>query len=158
MRNGQLLFSAIQFFLIATLFGVGAVFFGFHSLPEIRHKIAAWIIDGESNFLFLGAIVTGIALLLSICFWAMQRGAFVRIALKKGSFSMHEALVRRTIQQFWIERFPERKQPTEIYCADQKIEIITDNQELEAIEEQLGEFLSKQFGYEREYFITLTKK
>ena len=160
MRNGQLLFSAIQFFIIAALFGTGAAFFGLHALPEIRHTVANWILSPGCSFLLLGFLITGITLLLGISFCVMQRGSFIRIAMKKGSFSIHEALVRKAIHQFWREEYPEEKEPTDVYCSHQKIEIITEDgeQDLEAVEEKLGQFLSKHLGYEKEYFISLIKK
>lgn len=159
MRNGHLLFSAIQFLLVTALFALGAVFFGLHYLSYIRKVVAAWILDPSNTFFLFGILTISIAFLLGICFWAMQRGSFVRIRMERGNFHIDESLIQNTLQEFWEKNLPEEKKPTEIYCAGQKIEIITEDQDqdLEALEYKLSTFLSEKFGYEKEFFVTLTR-
>jgi len=155
VRNGHLLFSAVQFFLIITLFSFGAALFGLHYIPGARLRFAEWIIDPSTGFVFLGSVITTIALLLSFCFWIMQRGSYVRIEMKKNTALVHEDAIRAAVFAFWEENDLEKL--SEVYCANKKIEIITEakDQDLEAIEQKLGSFLSKQFGYEQEFFVTL---
>lgn len=155
MRNGHLLFSAVQFFLILALFSSGAALFGLHYIPGARLRFAEWIIDPSTGFVLLGSVITATALLLTICFWIMQRGSYVRIEMKKGSTSVHEDAIRAAVLAFWEENKLEK--PSDVYCANQKIEIITEakDQDLAAIEQKLGSFLSKQFGYDREFYVTL---
>lgn len=160
MRNGQLLFSAIQFLFIAALFGLGAVFFSLHYFPQMRLYLADWILEPGETFFSAGLVVSATAAFLTLCFFIMQRGSFIRIKMEKGDLFIEEDAVRLAVEQFWKETYPEEKKPSEIYCAGKKIEIITEdqNQDLESLEITLANFLSTQFGYEREYFITLTRK
>ena len=160
MRNGHLVFSAIQFLLIAALCATGVAFISLHGSLSMRQALADWIISPTSNLLLIGCLTLSIAILLGIGFWAMQRGSFVRLSMKKGSFSVHEALVRKAVQQFWIENYPDEKRPSEVFVSHQKIEIVTEdeNQDLEEIEKKLGEFFSKHLGYEKEFFLNLTRK
>lgn len=158
MREGKLLFSAVQFLIIAALFATGAAFFGLHYLPQARGQIADWILLGETNFFYLGIMVSGIALLLSVCFWAMQRYSYVRVQMH--DYSISEPVVRDTIAKFWKEEFPEGKSPSEIYLSNENVEIIVEDQEqdLHQVEKKLSKLLSKQLGYEKSFFVTLTKK
>lgn len=155
MRNGQLLFSAVQFFLILALFSCGAALFGLHYIPGARLRFSEWIVDPSTSFVFLGSVIGAVALLLSICFWIMQRGSYVRIEMKKDSALVHEDAIRAAVLAFWEEN--ELEKPSDVYCANQKIEIITEakDQDLEAIEQKLGHFLSKQLGYNQEFFVSL---
>ncbi len=156
MRNGSLLFSAVQFLVIAALFFGGAAFFVLHYLPHTRLGLSDWIMQPDQKFLLLGYLVIGLGLLLTVSFWVMQRGRYLRLQMDKGNFSVDEALVKELIDQFWREELPEKNLPSEVYFACQKIEVITQGVEkdLEQIEERLGALLSKQLGYEKEFFVT----
>ncbi len=158
MREGKLLFSAVQFLIIAVLFSGGAAFFGLHYLPHVRAELADWISNTEMSFLLFGWLLSGVALLLTICFWAMQHSSYIRIKMR--DFSVSEPVIRETIARYWEEEFPEGKSPTEIYLAKQNIEIIIDDQgqNLAEIEKKLTKLLSKQLGYDKSFFLTLTKK
>ncbi|NGX38268.1 MAG: hypothetical protein K1000chlam2_01440 [Chlamydiae bacterium] len=159
MRNGNLLFSAVQFLIITALFGGGAVFFGLHFSPDVRLQLSEWISKSNGNFFFLGCLLSGIAALLTVCFYMMQKGRYLRIQMGK-PFSIDEAVVKKTVKEFWKEEFPEEDLPTDIYVAKQKIEVITKDSDvdLEEIEKRLSKHLSEQFGYERKFFLTLTQR
>lgn len=160
MRNGNLLFSAIQFLIIAALFFVGAAFFVLHCLPHTRIELSNWILRPDAKFFFLGAITVGGATLLALSFWMMQRGRYLRLQMEGGKYSLDESLVKTLIGEFWKENFPQKPPPHEVYCAHQKIEIIGQEMEedLEMIEDRLSAHLAKQLGYEREFFLTLSLK
>ena len=158
MREGRLLFSAVQFLMIAALFSGGAAFFALHYLPQSREQLADWIINSGMNFFSLGSLLTGVAFVLTICFWAMQRFSYVRVEMH--DFSIAEPMVRETIAKFWKEEFPDKRSPSEIYLSAQNIEVIVEDQEqdLEQVEKTLSRFLSKQLGYRKPFFVTLTKR
>jgi len=160
VRNGHLVFSAIQFLLVAALCAAGAGLITLDSSLLLRQSLADWIISPTSNLLLIGSLILSVALLLGIGFWAMQRGSFVRLSMRKGPFSVHEALVRKAVQQFWIENYPDTKRPSEVFVSNQKIEIALEDesQDLEEVEKKLGEFFSKHLGYEKEFFLSLTKR
>lgn len=160
MRKGSLLFSAIQFLFVTALFGLGAVFFSLHFFARMRDEFAAWVLEPGEGFFLAGLVVMAIALILGICFFIMQKGSYVRIQMEKGDLRIKEDAIRIAVEEFWKETYPEEAKPSEIYCVGEKIEIITEdrNQDLESLEIMLGQFLEKQFGYAKEYFITFTKK
>lgn len=154
MRNGQLVFGAIQFLMIAALFTAGAAFFGLHFLHGARLEFANWILQNSDRYLVLGFLISGTAILLGLCFWSMQRHHYLRIQMGgKKSFSIDSALVKTRLEK---ELFP---QPVEVYFAQQKIEVITQGkvEDLEQIEERLSELLAREFGYDRDFFVTLRK-
>lgn len=160
MRNGSLLFSAVQFLMIVALFGIGGVLLGFHYAPHVRQEVANWIVEPKGSLFFLGWLIIAAALLLAICFWMMQKPKYLRIQMKSKDFFVDEPLVRQVIGQFWSAEYPDKTPPEEIYFAHQKVEVITESLEcdLEEIEMRLGSFLSEQLGYEQEFFVTFTSK
>lgn len=106
----------------------------------------------------MGILISAIALVFAICFGMMQRGGYIRF--KGRGFSLDEALVRNVTLEFWSEELPEEAIPSEIYCSNGKIEIITEDlkEDLDEIEGRLGFFLAKNLGYERDFFITLSRR
>lgn len=160
MKNGSLLFSAVQFLMIAALFGAGAVFLGLHYVPHVRQELSEWISQSNGSFLFLGWLILGTALLLTICFWMMQKTQYLRLSMRGKQFYVDEALIKKAVGQFWQKEFPKLVPPQEVYLVRQKIEIVTEAVEcdLEEIEMRLGSFLSQELGYEKEFFVTLTAK
>lgn len=157
MRNGQLIFTAVQFLMIAALLGLGAAFFALHFLHGARLEMANWILENSDRFLLLGFLVMGIAAFLALCLFVMQRKKFLRIRMEKGIISVDEALIKSRIRAFWKEAFPEKPAPSDVYIAQQKIEVITEGQleDLEEIEARLGALLSTEFGYEKPFFVTM---
>lgn len=160
MRTGRLLFSAVQFLIIAALFGTGGVLLGLHYTPHVRQDVADWILEPNMSLFLLGCLTLGIALLLTICFWMMQKTQYLRLEMRGKEFFIDETLIKQAIGQFWSQEFPSMTPPEEVYFARQKIEVITEaaDCDLEEIELRLGSFLSKQLGYEKEFFVTLTSK
>lgn len=99
--------------------------------------------------------------MLTICFWAMQKGGFIRVQMGPNAFVIEEPLVRNGVHLFWKEAFPEYPFPQDIYIAQQKIEVIVPDipeENLEEIESRLEGFFSKHFGYTGRFYLILTKK
>ncbi|MDN3506911.1 MAG: hypothetical protein P0S96_06750 [Simkaniaceae bacterium] len=155
MRNGQLVFSAIQFLLIAALTSAGVGLIALDRSLYLRQTLADWISNPNTNLLLTGLLILAVAIILGVGFGAMQRGSFVRLKLQNGPFSVHESLVRKAVQQFWIENYPDEKRPSDVFVSHQKIEIVTPkmDQDLEEIERKLGDFFLKNIGYEQEFFL-----
>lgn len=160
MRTGRLIFSAVQLVVVAALFGAGGLLLGLHYAPRVRQEVADWILDPKMSLLLLGWLVLGIALLLTICFGMMQRTQYLRLRMRGREFQVEETLLKQAIGQFWRLEFPQIAPPVEVYLARQKIEVITEDVQcdLEELELRLGSFLSQKFGYEKEFFVTLTSK
>jgi len=161
MRNINSLFSAVQFLMIAALFGLGGGLIALHYLPHTKAQIADWVIQSES-FLPLGCLVLAVVFILTMGFWAMQRSSYLRLEMKGTSLSADEALIRELIQEFWKEEFPSQKVPVDVFLAKKKIEIVIPMPEdfeesLEKIETCLGKMLFSQLGYEKEFFISFTQ-
>lgn len=156
MRNGQLVFSATQFFLTVALigFGIGCIVLD-HS-QALRCQLADWLCQPTTSLLFIGLLSLVIGGLLGIGFWMMQRGGFVRLRMHKGPISIHEELVRKAVQQFWIEHYPDARRPSEIFVSHKKIEIVSEDPELdlEELEQRLGDFFANHLGYRDAFFLT----
>lgn len=152
MRAGQLIFGAIQFMMILALLCVGAGFFGLHFLSGIRLEFSNWILQSSDRFLILGYLLSGTAVVLGGCFWSMQRTNYLRIKMDgKRSFEIDSTLVQKRLETEFSPK------PVEVYFSHQKIEVITEGkvEDLEQVEERLAALLSQEFGYEKEFFLTL---
>jgi len=158
MRNGKLFFSAVEFLMIVALFCLGALFFGLHFLPSARFALSDWILYSSSDFLFIGGLIVGIALALTLSLWAIHRRKFVRIEMEKHPVSLDQQLIKQTVEQFWKEAFPEEKLPSDVYVSKQKIEVISTlpKVELEEIEGRLGQLLKQQLGYGEKFYLSVT--
>ena len=158
MRNGKLLFSVIEFLIILALFITGITFFILHYSVSARQFLVKWILEGEVFFLSIAILTLTATCVLSICFGIMQKGSFIRF--KGKGFSVDESIVRNSIITFWRERFPKEPLHSEVYCSKGKIEIITSDfqEDFDEMEVKLGLFLSRQLGYNRDFYITLSQR
>jgi hypothetical protein len=161
VRNGGLFFSAVQALIITLAFGVAFLFFLLHYVPGARETVSSRCLAPPVSFFFFGILASAIALMLTISFWAMQKGGFIRVQMGHTSFIIEEPLVRNGVHLFWKEALPRHPLPQEIYIAQQKIEVIAPEMEEESlaeIESRLEDYFSKHFGYTGRFFLTLTKK
>lgn len=143
--------------MIAALFGLGAAFFGLHALPGARKILAEWVLENESLFLTLGWLISGIGLLLTLCFYALQRGSYLRLEMGGKEFSVDAPLVEARINHFLQEEFPELHTAAEVYFSGQKIEVVTHQkfEDLEEVERRLAKMLASEFGYKKPFYVTL---
>lgn len=160
MRLGHQIFSAMQLMIVAALFGAGGLLLGLHYSPHVREQVANWILEPNMSLLLLGYLVLGTALVLMICFAMMQTTQYLRLRMRGREFFVEETVIRQAIGQFWRIEFPLASPPQEVFFARQKIEVITEAMEcdLEELEMRLSAFLAQKFGYEKEFFVTLTAK
>lgn len=160
MRNGHLIFSAVQLLIVAAVLGAGGLLLGLHYAPHIRHELADWILAPNQHFLLSGWLVMGIGLFLTLCFGMMQKTQVLRLEMGGGEFFVEESLVKKAIEQFWRHEFPKAAIPQEIFCSRQKIEVVAEQMEcdLDQVELRLGAFLAQKFGYKKEFYVTLTAK
>lgn len=151
MRSGNQLFSAVQFLMIAALFIAGSAFFGLHFLHGVRLEFSSWILQDGDRFLLLGYLVSGIAVVLTLCFWSMQRHNFLRIRMgDKKRFTITAPLLKARFEK-------ELSQKVDVHFSHQRVEVILEGavEDLETIEERLSYVLSSEFGYEKEFFVSL---
>ncbi len=150
----------VQLLIIAALFGAGGILLGLHYAPHVREQVVDWILQPRMSLLIFGWLILGTAFLLTVCFGMMQKTQYLRLRMRGREFFVEETVIKQAIGQFWRLEFPQITPPEEVYFARQKIEVITENVEcdLEELELRLGTFLSQKFGYEKEFFVTLTAK
>lgn len=155
MRTGNQFFSAIQFLLVLLLFLGGGSLLGLHYVYGARQALADWILEGHNTFLILGALVLGVATLLLFSFYAMHRHPFIRFRMGERGASFDQALVKQRLEKLWEEEFT--PQPVDVHFSRGKIEVITrgELEDLEQIEERLKSLFAEEFGYSKEFHISL---
>lgn len=161
MKNGNLLFSAVQFVFTALVIFLGVFFIGLQNAPHLRYKIADFFAQTTINFTLLGVLVLGCGALLLISFYAMHRGRYYRVNMGSQATFIDPAVIRSYVQQYWKKVFPELDLAVDIVISKaQKIEIFLEfpvlsqgrQQELlKNAEKELEQMLYKQLGYKQRF-------
>ena len=168
MRKSNLLFSAVQFIFVIALFLLGGLFIGLQYAPHLRMAIAVFVMDSAIAFSFLGYVTVVCALLLSIGFYVMQRGAYYQVQMDRGPVVVEPKLIEEFVQGYWKKRFPEKELRTEVILrGKQRIEVVAEMPEmplesqavlLSEVELELGSLLENHLGYRRNWMMTVIVK
>ncbi len=163
MRAENLLFSAVQFFLVLVFATAGLFFIALPWAPQIRFKSASFLVEQGAFFIPLGVILLALALALGIGFYFLQRRAYLQINMNPAAYLEKEVL-RGLLEMYWKKRFPQDSLKTDIvFHRSQKIEFIAELPSLdssvieklfEEVEEDLGQLLVHQLGYRKEFTFT----
>ena len=156
MRNGNLVFSAINFLIVIAFFIAAFLFFRMHYSAYFRIQVTDWIQMKQGNFWVIGSLTLSIASALACCFYSMQKGHYIRIQMEPHSFEYDETFVKNAINHFWEENFSDEPKLSSVYFSKGKIELLVPpiKRDLKEIETHLGVFLSNTLGYKSDFFIT----
>ncbi len=168
MRSGNLLFSAVQLFVVAAIVSAGLFFLGIVHVPHFPLLLMSVLSKSSAFFSLAGYGLIFLGLLLFVGFFVMHRGRYYQVRMKGGDAQMDLALLHTYIEKFWKESFfsPESEVKEVIVYGNQKIEIVAklpelsvseQKQTLTRIEKELGAFLSHKLGYRHSFLLTITK-
>ncbi len=126
MRIENLLFSAVQFFLVLVVSCMGLFFIALPWAPKVRFTCADFIAERDDLFIPLGALLLGVGLILGIGFYFMQRKAYFQVRMSP-AIHVEKALLRTLLEAYWKDRYPEEKLKTDVILhRDQRIELIAE--------------------------------
>lgn len=162
-NSKNLLFSAVQFFLVLVLGAAGLFFIALPWAPRIRFKSASFLIENDGFFIPLGVILLVIAMALGMGFYFLQRRSYLRINMNPSAYLEKEVL-RGLLEMYWKGRFPHDTLKTDvIFHRNQQIEFVAELPSIdssmienlfEEVEEEVGKLLMHQVGYRKEFTFT----
>lgn len=167
MKIGNLLFSAVQFFIIVGMICWGAFFVALPFVPHVRYECARIFTDRPEIFTAIGSVVLVIGLILAIGFYFLQKKAYFQVQMSP-SVAIEKEVIQGVLTNYWKSRFPQDKLKTDvIFHRDQKVELVAElpflgegevSKHLSEIEEEVGRLLVQQLGYQKEFLFTFQLK
>jgi len=163
MRKENLLFSAVQLFLVLVLACTGLFFIALPWAPQVRFTCAAFLAQRDDLFMPLGALILGVAAILGVGFYFMQRKAYFQVRMSP-AIHVERALLKTLLEAYWKERYPEEKLKTDVVLhRDQKLEFIAELPNLKSadpekllseVQLEVGGLMLHQLGYKRDFTFT----
>jgi hypothetical protein len=163
MRFENLFFSAVQFFLVLVVTCAGLFFIALPWAPQVRFTCAAFLAQRDDLFIPLGILLLGIALILGIGFYFIQRRAYFQVRMSP-AVHVEKALLQTLLGVYWKGRYPDEKLKTDVVLhRDQSIEMIAELPNLPSsdpekllteVELEVGRLILQQLGYKRSFIFT----
>jgi hypothetical protein len=167
MRIENLLFSAVQFFLVVVVACTGLFFIALPWAPHVRFTCAAFLMERDDFFIPLGGLLLGIALVLGIGFHFLQKKAYFQVKMGP-AVHVERALLRTLLEAYWKERYPDHKLKTDVILhKDQRIELVAELPSLKSaepeklladVELEIGKLMLQQLGYKQDFIFTFELK
>lgn len=167
MRKENLLFSAVQFFLVLVVGCTGLFFIALPWAPHVRFTCAAFLAERDDLFMPLGGFILGIAVILGVGFYFMQRKAYFQVRMSP-AIHVEKALLKTLLEAYWKERYPDDKLKTDVVLhRDQRIELVAELPSLKSAEPEklladvqleVGKLMLQQLGYKRDFIFTFELK
>lgn len=163
MRIENLLFSAVQFFLVLVTFCAGLFFIALPWSPHVRFLCSAFLAQRDDIFIPLGALLLTVAVILGIGFYFLQRRAYFQVRMST-AIHVEKELICQLLEVYWKNRYPEENLKTEVVLhPDQRLELIaelpfiknTESQKLlKEVEIEIGRLIYQQLGYKQDFLFT----
>jgi hypothetical protein len=168
MKTGNLIFSAAQFLFAVLIMLLGGLFIGLQRASHLRFSIAEFFAQSTFQFSFIGYAFLGCGLLLLTVYYAMHRGVYYKLCMGKKEVWIDPTVIRSHVKEYWQRIFPNDDVAVEVDLSkEQQIELfvefppIPEEKQLAALkqaENELGAILKKQFGYEKEFLLSVLIK
>jgi hypothetical protein len=124
MRPRHAIASSLHLFTVLSFFAVGFFFFALPLLPEVRIRMADFLLN---RFELCTPIAVGCflaAFLLLIGFYGLDRGKFLRIEMGQNLASIEAPVIRETLEECFKKHFPRQISLTDIeILGGKKLEI-----------------------------------
>lgn len=162
MNTRNLLFSAVHFLLVVSLFAAGGFFLAIGCTPRLRVEIVTALTDNSELFLLIGAFTLCAAALLLYGFYHLNKVRFFQLKLGPVQDAAAEPeLIAQLARIYFSTLFPTSTIPLEVQVHNgKKIEVIAEIPEpseelLAKIEEELGGIFAKHLRYKKEFLLTV---
>ncbi|QVL58168.1 MAG: hypothetical protein KFB93_03565 [Simkaniaceae bacterium] len=164
MRSGNLLFSAVHFFVIFLIFGVGILFLALPYADYFRIQLINLLIHPSDLCFVIGGSLLGFGVLLFILLFVMNRRRYFQLEMKGAKIEVEEKVIRDSVSTYFKTLFPEHDPVSEITIKGKSmIELfISLPQEKEEaffvqMEEELGGILARRLGYQNPISLTFVE-
>lgn len=168
MRTGNVLFSAVHFFVFLLILSVGGFLIALSKMLSLRFLLSQCISDHYSLFLPIGIALMAFAGILFAGLYAMNRKRYYTVKMQCHKTGIDEALIQKYVEKYWKEKFPHHALSIGvILLPHQKIEVVAEippNSEeeqieiLAGVEKELGGIFAQQLGFKKDFTMTLSLK
>jgi len=169
MFSRNIILSLIHFFLVIGLILSGVFFLILHFVPTARVQATEVFSSQTPFFLILGGGLLLFAVALFISFSRMHHKHYYRVSMNGHEMEVDDAVLKGIIEQYWKRIFPDQHVATDLilHPKKQKIEIVVEipglpfedhEALLQRVEKELGEILTQQLGYKKEFFVSILLK
>ncbi len=164
MNSRNLLFSAVHFFVIFLIFGVGALIFALPYADTFRMHVINGLLEPGENFLYVGGGVIAFGLILFILLFALNRRRYFQMEMKGSVIEVEEKVIRDCVSTYFHGVFPEQETVREVVIKGKSmIELFVslpkqeEEEFFEQVEEELGGILARKLGYEAPFSLTFVE-
>jgi hypothetical protein len=168
MRTGNILFSAVHFFVVLAILAIGGFFIALAKIPHVQFLISELFSENPSLFLPIGIFTMVLGGILMIGLYAMNRKRYYRVRMKFDKADVDEAVIHKYVEKYWQEIFPGQKFTTGVLLyPNRKIEVIAEIPDmpeeeqielLEKVEIELGGIFARNLKYDRDFDLTVILK
>lgn len=166
MRTSNVLFSAAHFFVVFFVICLGCLFCAFPYAQQFRLSFIHFLQQEPETFQWIGGAILAFGGLLLLGFSLLNRRRFLRIQMGPAKTLVDEAIVQDYVQTYWKEKHPDDDVHVDVVVQKgETLEIIVPaskdwegkvEEHLEAVQNDLGDRLSRRLGYYREFYLTLS--
>ncbi|MCB1072737.1 MAG: hypothetical protein H7A41_00445 [Chlamydiales bacterium] len=164
MRSGNLLFSAVHFFVIFLIFGMGALFLALPYADYFRIQLMNLLIHPSDLCYAIGGALIGFGALLFILLYLMNRRSYFQVEMRGTKVQVDEKVIRDAVSTYFKALFPGKNPVNDIAIKGKSmIELIVslpqekEEDFLEKVEEELGEILARRLGYQNRFLLTFVE-
>lgn len=164
MRTGNLLFSAVHFFVVFFIFSLGIFFVALPYADYFRIQLVNFLLDPGKICFLIGGIILGMGALLFTIAYLLNRKTFVRMKMGGALVDIEEGVIRKCALTYFQEKFPNCEPLSDVVIYGKStIEIITSlpkPQEEEffiEVEEELTVLLARKLGYQKAFRISFVE-
>jgi len=166
MRLGNILFSAVHFFVTLLVMSLGGLCLALPYAETFRFHLTHYIYEKPELFLIIGGVTLSFGALLFIGFYLLNRRRFLTVKMEPAATLVDETIVQDYVQEYWKERHPAEETPVDVVVQKGEVlEIIVPapkdwegevEEHLLNLQNDLGDRLSRRLGYYREFYLTLS--
>jgi hypothetical protein len=168
MRTGNVLFSAVHFFVVLTVMALGGVCVAVAKIPLVQASLSYFISTHPEVFFPIGIAAFVLSVILLVGLYAMNRKQYLQVVMQSRNTSVDESLIGKYVSKYWQGLFPDYNYTAKVLVhPNQKIEVIAEIPQmeedeqielLERVEGELGSLFAKHLGYDREFNLTVVLK
>ena len=168
MTLKQALISSLHLLFIFVCFGAGFFCVSLAYLPELKTRLADVILFHDELCTQAGVWLFGIALLLLLGLYGLNRGKFLRFSMGRNIVEIKEKVIRLAIDDFFKTRSPSLLLVDLEISGMSRLEMQIAFREspqadeletiLGALEKDLTKLLSDRFGYKKPFVLALNTK
>jgi hypothetical protein len=164
MRTGNILFSAVHFFVVFLVLGVGVLFLALPHADYFLMQLINFLEYPRSICTLIGGVILGIGVILFVVAYLLNRRQYVSLEMEGASVDIEEGVIRSCAKAYFQERFPDFESVSDVAIRGKStIEIMTSlpspqkKEFFEEVEEELGFILARHLGYQKPFTVTFVE-